>query len=225
MSISAACSTQDSCLLSIAMAHLPRWIVSDKCDSQAMYSAFLAFFNTCEDQGVRAKLRCLTFIYHRGPDPGYEDAHGDSVTLLRCRKRGCIRCREARGGYAFRWYDQRWYAKYLWLKRPSSWTLRSEERLLNCSFDSFFLYSDDPQDGSLQAVPDDEPLCQCSCGCWKPLRYLAPALVEKDCCFECWGDNCGCSCIGCERGRLRVERLGRLCAAASASGDSSSQEQ
>jgi len=191
------------------MAHLPRWIISDKCDSQAMYSAFLAFLNTCEDRGVRAKLRCLTFICHHGPDPGYEAANGDSVTLLRCRKRGCRRCLEGRGGYAFRWYDQRWYAKYLRLKRPGSWTLRSDERLLTCSLAMFLLYSDDPQDGSLQAVPDDEPLCQCLCGCWKPLRYLPPADVEKDRCFECRGETCTCSCIGCERGRLLPGRLER----------------
>jgi len=178
------------------MAQLPRWIVSDSCDSQAMYSAFLAFFHSCGGRDVRANLRHLAFIVHRGPDPGYECASGGSVSLALCRQRDCGRCPERRGGYAFRWYDQRWYSKYLRLKRPGSWTLRSDERLLTCSLAAFFLYSDDPRDGLLQAVPDDEPLCRCLCGCWKPLRYLPPAEVDRDRCYECQGQKCLCSCIG-----------------------------
>ena len=128
------------------MAHLPRWILSEKCDSVAMFSAFLKFLHDCDDEEIRTSLRCLTFIVHQGPD-GYQPAHVADVVMVPCRKDGCKRCYEAWGGYVFRWYDQRWYSDYVRLKREGAWTLGADERTLCCRVDIVRSSSDDYRDG------------------------------------------------------------------------------
>jgi hypothetical protein len=93
------------------MADLPRWIDSDRVDSQAMYSAYFPQTKPTDPWFGHLKL-----ILHRGPQP---DGRMYGVKIVQCQAENCSRCAEGKGGYQFRWYCVRWEAGYLRLKRPN----------------------------------------------------------------------------------------------------------
>ena len=68
---------------------------------------------------------------------------------------------------------------------------------------SLKIYSDDPD---LPRPSQYEFFCQCQCGCSKPLRLIDSSEVERQRCWECRENGCICQCIGCEAGRLRLQR-------------------
>ncbi len=97
------------------MADLPRWIDSDRVDSQAMYSAYLSQVRTTDPWYGHLKM-----ILHRGPQA---DGTPSDVKIVQCQAENCKRCQIEQGGYQFRWYCVRWEAVYLRLKRrnPDVW--------------------------------------------------------------------------------------------------------
>ena len=112
-----------------AMAHLPRWIRSERVDSAAMLSAFLAWQkeNAVAHDGERPYE--LLFMVEHAIRPtvhvgGLEvrpQCVPAPVPAIPCDVAGCARCLSLRGGYQFRWYSRFWGREYQRTRRTGSW--------------------------------------------------------------------------------------------------------
>ena len=107
------------------MAHFPRWIDDSSVDSQAMFSAVLWFQYSYPDQYELHGLQELFMVEHK-PYMDMVELNGERPLKhpwKACTQLHCKRCRDGQGGYQFRWYDTRWYAKYVELARKGSWKM------------------------------------------------------------------------------------------------------
>ena len=104
------------------MAALPRW---QKCWSSYNLSSFLTWIRCYATEDEKQSVLQLYILEHRrAPTPEWLTAkgvvpqevplqvtvHGEKFDLprKRCLKITCERCMSGRGGYQFRWVDQRW---------------------------------------------------------------------------------------------------------------------
>ena len=102
----------------------PRYIDRDDVDSHSMYSAALYSYHT--DRLLWDQLELygnLTMVVHRDC-MGFEESTPapDIVRCIPC-KRGmyCNRCKNAMGGWEFRWLSPIWSPKYVENARRGSW--------------------------------------------------------------------------------------------------------
>ena len=102
------------------MAHLPRWIDDSRVDSQAMLSAVLWFQNQHPDQYKFKRLDELFMIDHKSYVIDLNNGRSYKRPWKACMEHGYKRCAKGEGGYQFRWYDARWYARYVELARKGS---------------------------------------------------------------------------------------------------------
>ena len=107
------CYWGDSCARDSKMGDWPRWIDLPNVDSQAMYSAFLAY--DCRMQS-HEEIRAggyrpvwsghLMMIIHRvaeeGVVPAFRVNGTGNVKETPCQQMGCKRCEEGKGGYQFK---------------------------------------------------------------------------------------------------------------------------
>ena len=105
------------------MAHLPRWIDDSRVDSQAMLLAVLWFQNQHPDQYKFERLDELFMIDHKSYVIDLKNGRSYKRPWRACMEHGCERCAKGEGGYQFRWYDARWYGRYVELARKGSWKL------------------------------------------------------------------------------------------------------
>ena len=105
------------------MAHLPRWIDDSSVDSSAMLSALLWFQYQYPEQYKFDRLDELFMIEHKFYLAELNNGRSMKRPWKACMKHGCKRCAKGEGGYQFRWYDARWYAKYVELAKEGSWKL------------------------------------------------------------------------------------------------------
>ena len=116
-------------LLRSAMAHWPRWIDSDRVDSQAMLGAYLGYLHYCEQAGYPDPWfkGLLWDILHRSAPPSgmFRDAqpvypptycHPQAV-----QGRGLSSLRVWTGVYQFKWYSAAWASEYNRMRREGSW--------------------------------------------------------------------------------------------------------
>jgi hypothetical protein len=110
------------------MAHLPRWIARRDVDSQAMLGAFTHWYGKASPVD-RDQTRMLYLVEH-SMDPlhgfhGIESRFGDGhvIPSVPCSEPGCVRCTTGRGGYKFRWFDERWADAYNRSRRAGSTAL------------------------------------------------------------------------------------------------------
>lgn len=96
------------------MAKRPRW---GECWSVPNLDSFTAFFAFYASDDEAQELSHLPVVYHRGAldaiairVPIAVQRNGQYITLPQedCLLFGCERCRSGRGGYQFRWIDDRW---------------------------------------------------------------------------------------------------------------------
>ena len=91
-----------------------------------MLSAFLDYRGRCKGQ-ARAQLDHLYMIVHTHESTfvaGNQVIRPQEMRPLPTRPfdaQRCERCRTGRGGYAFKWYHQRWRATYDRLRRENTW--------------------------------------------------------------------------------------------------------
>ena len=104
---------------------LPRWIQSDCLDSAAMLEAFEHYKYTCAGE-AKEQLKHLYVIDHRsrstvvlGGIPLAVQRLRDEQPRRQCRENPCARCGLWKGGYQFKWYNDRWWDTYITLhSRP-----------------------------------------------------------------------------------------------------------
>ena len=100
----------------MGLPNLPRWIRTDRVDSETMLSVLLQHRAQC----TLEKRQQLAALYLQ------EHARQDSIPVAgrwitpqdipppvprrECHRAGCLRCATRRGGYKFRWYHERWGA-------------------------------------------------------------------------------------------------------------------
>ena len=102
------------------MADLPRWIRTDRVDSQAMFSAYIATVKETDPWFGKLTMRIHACDGEIRPL--------SSVTMISCVRMDCNRCRNRWGGYVFRWYRKSWYDKYLKMaRRADVWMLGDPE--------------------------------------------------------------------------------------------------
>jgi len=110
----------------LTSAELPRWIDHPLVDSQAMFSAFLAYRGRCTGEAY-TQLGHLYIIEHRH-EPTV--VVGDQVIrpldirplpTRPCTAVGCERCLTSHGGWQFKWYNDRWRDTYISLRRENAW--------------------------------------------------------------------------------------------------------
>ena len=109
---------------------LPYWLDDPLVDSQAMLSAFLAYKGKCHGEAA-AQLNDLWMICHRHQTTFTVAGHNVTPEVIRgpqpevpCRTPGCVKCRDLRGGFQFKWFHPRWENDYVELARPGSWLPR-----------------------------------------------------------------------------------------------------
>ena len=109
---------------------LPYWLDDPLVDSQAMLSAFLAYKGKCHGEAA-AQLNDLWMIRHRHQTTFTVAGHNVTPEVIPgpqpevpCRTPGCVRCRDLRGGFQFKWFHPRWENAYVELARPGSWLPR-----------------------------------------------------------------------------------------------------
>ena len=111
------------------MAHYPRWIRSERVDSPAMLSAFLAWRkeDTKDPDGtqphgdlfmVEHAIRSTFLVGGRVVQPQHVPA---PVPTVPCVAGGCTRCLTLRGGYQFKWHSHLWGHEYQRKCRAGSW--------------------------------------------------------------------------------------------------------
>ena len=111
------------------MGDLPRWIDKADIDSSAMLGAFLGYANKASPE-ERRDLLLLPMVNHVPPE--FMVIAGNKVMLpkavqpagmiaVQCSTEGCLRCREKKGGYKFRWVARRWLDGYVAAARPGTW--------------------------------------------------------------------------------------------------------
>ena len=100
-------------LVALGPMALPRWVLSDKVDTYAMYDAFRAYRST-RPLAEQEDLDQLYIIDHKSswsslvPEPMC--AHVANKRI--CARADCRRCMEGKGGYIFRWYSVLWHEGY-----------------------------------------------------------------------------------------------------------------
>ncbi len=100
------------------MADWPRWIVSWRVDSIAMYGAYLSWVSKAGDPEPQAML---TMVLHQTELDASCPA-SPHVKEKNCEHgERCRRCHSGEGGYMFRWYSSQWEEKYVELMREGSW--------------------------------------------------------------------------------------------------------
>ena len=115
------------------MAHWPRWIDSDRVDSQAMLGAYLGYLHNCEQAGYPGPWfkGLLWDILHREPPPSdlsimAERVYPPHIVIHKpCRAEACLRCARGQGCYQFRWYSAAWASDYNRMRRGGSWAAPS----------------------------------------------------------------------------------------------------
>ena len=115
------------------MAHLPRWIARLDVDSQAMLGAFTHWYGKASPVD-RDETRWLYLVEHSmdplhgflGIESRFEDGH--VIPSVPCSEPGCVRCTTGRGGYKFRWFDERWADAYNRSCRAGSAALQAQVR-------------------------------------------------------------------------------------------------
>ena len=112
----------------LTSAELPRWIDHPRVDSQAMFSAFLAYRGRCTGEAY-TQLGHLYIIEHRH-EPTVavssqvirpQEIHSRGQPTRPCTAQGCARCLSGHGGYQFKWYNDRWRDTYISLSKENAW--------------------------------------------------------------------------------------------------------
>ena len=109
-----------SSLVALGPMALPRWVLSDKVDSQAMYGAFLAYKST-RPFAEQEDLNQLYIIDHKSPWSSLVPEPICAQKKHACARAGCRRCMEGKGGYMFRWYSVLWQERYCELACIGAW--------------------------------------------------------------------------------------------------------
>ena len=108
----------------LSMADLPRWVVTGRVDSAAMFGAFLQHLHEIPVGRERDALLSLPAVDHRARGFWGEVATpvqpSANPTVL-CQIAHCVRCSEGRGGYVFRWFKTEWSRNYGRGARRGSW--------------------------------------------------------------------------------------------------------
>ena len=107
------------------MASWPRWVNDDTVDSTAMLEAYLYTRRQLSEE--EQELLWLASENHLDGWMGVvSNVTPPGIVEEACREGpvgGCARCTARRGGYKFRWYDQRWYARYVQHRRDGAWVM------------------------------------------------------------------------------------------------------
>ena len=113
---------------------LPRWLETDRVDSTAMLSAFLEFKSTCAPADYAYLSNLYTIDHIHSPTVSVQVGSMQQAQIIpvtnvvppdipsrMCSAKDCIRCKEKRGGYQFRWYHRAWRRKYEDKRREGTW--------------------------------------------------------------------------------------------------------
>ena len=119
----------------VVRPNLPQWVDHRAVDSPAMLSAFLQWhsYADLEEKEATADL----FIIDHTMNTKVKNENGKKREVRqssagrpskRCTKYQCLRCQTGRGGYQFRWFDQRWVEGYRSMRRERAWSPRRHGR-------------------------------------------------------------------------------------------------
>ena len=88
-----------------------------------MLSAVAWFRHHYLEQYELDGLQELFMVEHK---PYMVELNGERLLKIpwkACMQHDCKRCGDGLGGYQFRWYDTRWYDKYVELAKKGSWKM------------------------------------------------------------------------------------------------------
>ena len=98
---------------------LPKWALSERVDSRAMFSAFQEWRSANPDMAKELGLVNGLPTINDCPEVPFPDAR---VIEIPCpRGMSCRRCREGRTGYTFRWFSCLWLDNYTSWRRDRTW--------------------------------------------------------------------------------------------------------